>query len=909
MLSSEKEQLGLLVLTMAAVLPGVATPLKGAAIRKASVSIKACRFLFGVLVIVHFMCQYVLHLSRKEQEAIMVASPFIVESLKEFKKFVPSFEINESKSVEEYEVRRVLINATPSNQAAVEHNTVTSITEKFTNITTNSTKIPAADFAHLYNDAAPLLCQNASTCPIWHEPSSVVPEWMKTYMDWHAQTRPLVNDTNWKSFRFIIMKCSANDSRCGGTSDRIKPVPLMLWMAYMHKRLLMIHWGRPCKLEEFLVPPKGGIDWRIPDGMINHVDGHSGGNVDSIYRLLKKKDDIIVRIKYQSYHGGRIPYDEQVEGPSFAAVYHDVWRILFTPSPPVAKIIQTKLQEHSLLPGNYAAIHLRALYAVTNRPRSLIESMAKNALACASHLRPGGPFYFASDSEYATTFITKWAGRNHFGRVEAVIRDYEPVHLEMAENWTTRPVSDFYDTFTDLYLLGLSRCVAYGVGGYGEWGLMMGYNSSCSKVHSKKKKIEHCDWYNGTLPEHEHVELTGPILRESMEDPGIMRINRLNDRDELDDGPKELNETTLIVRPAAHADLRPYMPTRDRVTTQQDEVATIWDASESIPQWMKDYFAWHGKSRAVLNESNWESHKFLVMQCLATAERCGGLSDRLKPIPLTLMLAHQSKRLLYVWWQKPAPLQEFLVPPVGGLDWRLPKWLELKLTQMDDTPVTSSKHFKTAMFDNKTVRHVRLQATDAGETDFNLGNHSTTFRELYHDMFRVLFEPSPPVAKEVDAAMARLKLMPGEYVGAHLRALYARTERPYNESRVMGINAIHCASQLRPGGPVYFATDSIDAFNAVREYAKNHSYNVVGLTHHDNPFHLDKASNWTTRKPSEYYPAFIDLYMLGQSRCLTHSNGGYGTMGLYMGFNSSCELRHLHGRQVHICPTWIPAEK
>ena len=86
----------------AAVLPGVATPVKSAVIGKASVAIKACRVLFGALVIVQLICLYVLHLSRKEQEAIMVASPIIAESLKEFKKFVPNLEMGESTSVAEH---------------------------------------------------------------------------------------------------------------------------------------------------------------------------------------------------------------------------------------------------------------------------------------------------------------------------------------------------------------------------------------------------------------------------------------------------------------------------------------------------------------------------------------------------------------------------------------------------------------------------------------------------------------------------------------------------------------------------------------------------------------------------------------------------------------------------------------
>jgi len=378
------------------------------------------------------------------------------------------------------------------------------------NVTLGGTKIPSTRFAHLYNDSEPLSC-TSDHCPIWREPS-IIPEWMKTYFDWHAQTVPLVNNSTWPLHRFIVLSCRVSDDRCGGTADRLKPVPWILWYAYMHRRLLMIHWDRPCNLEEFLLPPKGGIDWRVPDFLLGQIRRHVAGNNKGIQRDLSNSDKVLVRIKFQSYNGGSVLYNEQVEGPSYMEVYHDVWRTMFTPSPPVARIIEQTMKDHNLQPGNYTAIHVRALYAINTRSESYIEKMATNALACASRLRPGGPYYFASDSVYATKFLNKWAKSNGKGRVESVIRDYDPVHLEMAENWSTRPVSDFYDTFVDLYLLGLSRCVAYGVGGFGHWGLMIGYNSSCGFRHWKKSNEIRCDWFEEELVNQERFEVQGPIF-------------------------------------------------------------------------------------------------------------------------------------------------------------------------------------------------------------------------------------------------------------------------------------------------------------------------------------------------------------------------------------------------------------
>lgn len=61
------------------------------------------------------------------------------------------------------------------------------------------------------------------------------------------------------------------DDHCGGTADRLKPFVLLLREAHKSKRLLFIHWNRPARLEEFLVPPRGGLDWRAPPFLVTLV--------------------------------------------------------------------------------------------------------------------------------------------------------------------------------------------------------------------------------------------------------------------------------------------------------------------------------------------------------------------------------------------------------------------------------------------------------------------------------------------------------------------------------------------------------------------------------------------------------------------------------------------------------------
>jgi hypothetical protein len=334
-----------------------------------------------------------------------------------------------------------------------------------------------------------------------------LPEWLQEYIAWHGQQVQNLNPENWTEHKYLVMQCLESDNRCGGTADRLKPIPMLLYMAFEYKRILLIRWQRPCKLQEFLMPPPGGLDWRVPEWMdTDEYLGSSepfGDNVQHLLFHLKKHNpiEIVVKSRYQSNNGGADYYNEHVKGPSFAESYHDVWHAVFEPVPVLSTMIKDTLNRLSLQPGNYAAAHLRAVYAVHSRRPHVIKQWAINAVNCASHLRPpaggGGPIYFCSDSKYAIEVVQDYA-KQHSRNIVTLIHKEEPLHLEKA-NWTNRQPSEYYDTFIDLYLLGMSKCVAYNVGGFGRWGLLLGYNATCGYEHmSNRKDMNRCNWVDAS---------------------------------------------------------------------------------------------------------------------------------------------------------------------------------------------------------------------------------------------------------------------------------------------------------------------------------------------------------------------------------------------------------------------------
>ena len=112
-----------------------------------------------------------------------------------------------------------------------------------------------------------------------------LPDWVKNYVKWHKQQRRKYFDdmrVNGKSnVRFLISRCLTAD-KCGGASDRLQDIPYNFMLANQTNRVLLVRWEKPAKLENFLIPPEGGIDWTVPDDMFpKDYNWHLRGKEDS----------------------------------------------------------------------------------------------------------------------------------------------------------------------------------------------------------------------------------------------------------------------------------------------------------------------------------------------------------------------------------------------------------------------------------------------------------------------------------------------------------------------------------------------------------------------------------------------------------------------------------------------------
>ncbi len=713
---------------------------------------------------------------------------------------------------------------------------------------------------------------------LW-ESSETLPEWMKDYFRWHKEARQSLLHNNDNHHRLMIVSCLPKYIKCGGLADRLMTLPFLVRVAAQSERVLVFQWGRPAPLEEFLLPPVGGVDWRLPQDW----KGKGGERVtvqDEILIFASNNSIPSFRVKFQAHDHGQVYYDSTLlpDEPTFAQVFAECWRVFFTPALPIAKRIQTYMNQNGLEVGKYPSTHLRALYNVEERDPRFLEQLTRHAVNCSlQFVEPEYPYlFFASDASYAQQVAGEYGTRRGY-HVISPQHEQNPLHLDKAKQWRSRSPTEYYDTFVDLYVLSLGKCVSYGMGGYGRLASYMSRNVSCALQHMTAISLSECrltTTYTRARNSSSHVLTNDKIF------PPAMRAL----------ASEEVNELHL---PTHHAGVSYPQPQPQAIVSNP-----IWKDSKQLPQWMKDYFDWHAEQRQRLSPKNWNETRYIIMTCMDSDEKCGGTSDRLRLLPALVRVAANTNRLLLIYWERPAFLTEFLVPPVGGINWVAPDWFHDILKSNADRIHTLDRLVAYSQ-SNRTVIMSRIQISDHGSKYYKAealqaGEPEDALRQHYRDCWRSFFTPAPQVAKQIESEIKHFELIPFEYSSVHLRAQYGLEEHGRDPTKVYNwtINSINCISHLRPGGPFFFASDSAYAREVAMEYGKFRNIPVATRLHEKDPLHMDLKPSQPT-SPSDYYAVFVDLYIISMGECLAYNMGGFGKWGLLLsGRNFTCTVRH-----------------
>ena len=304
----------------------------------------------------------------------------------------------------------------------------------------------------------------------------------------------------------------------------------------------------------------------------------------------------------------------------------------------------------------------------------------------------------------------------------------------------------------------------------------------------------------------------------------------------------------------------------------------------NLPMWIQSYFQWHHQIRCVeTSKSKSHNTKYLVVVCREKDTKCGGIADRIKPLPFYIYFANLTQRVLLIHWEKPAPAESFLSP--SYLNWIVPEWLIPDIQKFSRPHIKFAEMAKRHVNSTSKVLISKYQTWDAGMLYYDEYAGPPTFNEIYHHLFRSIFQPVPKLQNLIDNTMESLHLTPGKYVAAHVRARYPRglskdstvdkeggfklLDNKYKHKAIDLItNAIYCAYMLDNNSTIYFASDSNEAVHYILHESAFHSspyIQVVGQELIDEPLHFDTA-NYTMYEPEDFFPAFIDLYLIGNSR-------------------------------------------
>jgi len=342
---------------------------------------------------------------------------------------------------------------------------------------------------------------------------AVLPKWLQTYFDWHSKQTRNSNDNT----KYIVLTCTGNQ-KCGGMSDRLRPLPFYLLYASLVPRVLCIHWTNPFGLEHYLVPPmyaaRRMVDWRCPADVPLDITEKFGNcsNFNCIEEDIKRARSInhtyvsldlmhhsVERINHANSvfqlhtYADKVPEINQWQ---FIDLMGAIFRVMFEPVLALTQSINDTMTSLGLKEHEYASVHVRSRYPVNNKLKGMDKGgldfgqlknyllpIINNAVSCANHIAINSTIYFSSDNhEVVRDTVTRdiSVGGGIQVRPVAILRDNEPLHSGV--HHPESQISDYFPMFEDLLIMGGGSCVAHGMGSFGAFGAGLSGNR-CRAIH------------------------------------------------------------------------------------------------------------------------------------------------------------------------------------------------------------------------------------------------------------------------------------------------------------------------------------------------------------------------------------------------------------------------------------------
>lgn len=310
------------------------------------------------------------------------------------------------------------------------------------------------------------------------------------------------------------------------------------------------------------------------------------------------------------------------------------------------------------------------------------------------------------------------------------------------------------------------------------------------------------------------------------------------------------------------------------------------------PRFLDDYAAYH-------RENKDRGPRYLVYHCIggATADRCGGLGDRMRGMLFLFRLAIATRRILLLKWTYPVPLEALFRPSL--IDWRTDNYTQyvpMRFEKVFNMPVASQvvhpngsmldlskENFEPAWGRVKVVTAVTNMFADAPLQEApHLNDRSLQFK---HCLFRYLFLFSQHAEEEGKNWIKHL-FQNAPYPAAHLRLGHSEDEQKGRERGVPAVAAVACVRQCSANlmrcsrtepslsTPLLVVTDH----TLLRHEILGGKHQMFSSLTYNRTFHMDYSSS---RSVHDHITTVVELYMLAHASSLVTSRSGFSDIALW----------------------------
>lgn len=237
----------------------------------------------------------------------------------------------------------------------------------------------------------------------------------------------------------------------------------------------------------------------------------------------------------------------------FPDIMGDIFRVMFEPVPKLAHHINSTMAKLNLVENEYISVHVRARYPAPmlkqihrgnkrifdkgnhgldfSNPglKSHVVDFLTNAIECGDILSPNSKMLIITDNTNATKYAISndfsFGDSNNNARIVRPIgvdRDEESPHTDGIYDNNT----DFTSTFEDLLIMGGSKCVVHGNGGFGSFGAALAGGNKCRAMHRFKLGRSLTCPNDNTNPDPVTINATDMLFGDKPVDSGNVIFDR-----------------------------------------------------------------------------------------------------------------------------------------------------------------------------------------------------------------------------------------------------------------------------------------------------------------------------------------------------------------------------------------------